>query len=118
MARGKRDDRELGRSILLPDATKKLWAGIGDQLHGGPETEGCKSDHLIVVRDGRTASHVSAPAKCEDNGEGVAGMRSPQRKHDPDKKDCKRHANLTAGNSESCQERPEGPLREPLRNDQ
>jgi len=33
-------------------------------------------------------------------GKGTTGLRSLQREHDADTKDCYRHANLTAGNSE------------------
>ncbi len=49
-----------------------------------------ESDRFIVLGDGR-AAHM---------GKGTTGLRSPQRKHDADKKDCYGHANLTAGNSE------------------
>jgi hypothetical protein len=49
-----------------------------------------ESDRSIVLGDGR-ADHM---------GKGTTGLRSPQRKHDADTKDCYRHANLTAGDSE------------------
>ena len=60
-----------------PAQPRNCGAGRESQLHGGRATGSWKSDHFIVLRDGR-ADHM---------GRGVAGMRSPQRKHDTDRND-------------------------------
>ena len=46
-----------------------------------------ESDHLIVLRDGRTVHTLSHSFGGVGMGKGVTETRSPQRKHIPDMKD-------------------------------